>query len=590
MTDEKLSKKVKQFLQDKKYSQVNGSVKDGIVYLEGHLDNWEDVVALGHEIAKLKGVEEVVSDVHSNDQVTVTQPHLRLSKKIYDPVLPKKADVIIIGGGVVGCFIARELSRYKLDTVLLEKESDICGLATRANSAQIHTGVGESSGTLKRKLCIKSWPLFDKICEELDVPYNKTGLLIVVTKDSLSKNIPAPFRSFISKYLLPVPIWLTARMAKDKPSVIRKGKLLRMEPHLTENALVGVFMPNYGMVDPFRLTLSLAENAIQNGAKIFIDSEVTGIKVENEKVSQVITTRGTIETNFVVNAAGVYADRIAEMAGTREFTIHPRKGGMILFDKKMSNYVTHQINEFKLPRNEYTKGGAVLKTTEGNINFGPSAFESPDKEDTSMSKDDIDNVMEKYSAVLSSFPKKSVITYFSGVRACTYKEDFIIKPSRNVKGLIHAAGIQSPGLTCAPTIASMIVEILKEEGLPMEEKESFNSASKRGAVFRELGVDGKEKIIAEDKLYGNVVCRCEHVTEAEIVKAIHSPVPALTVDAVKRRTRAGMGRCQSGFCGHLVARILARELGVPMEEITKNGGNSHLFVGETKDFLLEDNR
>jgi glycerol-3-phosphate dehydrogenase len=583
MTDEKTAKKVKQFLQDKKYVQINGSVKDGIVYLDGHLDNWEDVVELGHEIAELKGVEEVVSNVHSNDPVRPAQAHLRLSKKIYDPPLPKKVDVVVIGGGVVGCFVARELSRYKLDTVLLEKESDICGAATRSNSAQIHTGVGESSGTLKRKLCIKSWPLFDKICSELDVRYSKTGLLVVITKDSLSKKIPSPLRNFISKYLLPLPIWVTAKMAKDKPAIVRRKKLLQMEPHLTEKAMVGVLMPNYGIVDPFRLTLSLAENAIQNGAKIFIDSEVTGIKVDDKKVTQVATTRGTIETSYVVNAAGVYADRIAEMAGAREFTIHPRKGGTLLFDKKMSNYVTHQINEFKLPRDEHTKGGAVMKTVDGNINFGPSAVEIPDKEDTSISKHDIDNILEKYSTVLCNFPKRSVITYFSGVRACTYKEDFIIRPSRNVKGLIHTAGIQSPGLTCSPTIAHMVVELLKEEGLPMEEKESFNPVSKRATVFRELPVDGKKEVIAKDKLYGNVVCRCEHVTEAEIIKAIHSPIPALTADAVKRRTRAGMGRCQGGFCGHLVARILARELGVPMEEITKNGGDSHLFVGKTKE-------
>jgi glycerol-3-phosphate dehydrogenase len=589
MKDKKLGKKVKQFLEDKKYFQINSSVNDGIVYLDGHLDNWENIVELGHKIGQLKGVEEVVNDVLSNDSVkATTEPKIRLSKKFYDPILPKKADVVIVGGGVVGCFIARELSRYKLDVVLLEKESDVCGGATKANSAQIHTGVGESFGTLKRKLCVKSWPLFDKISDELDVPYDKTGLLIVITNDSLSKNIPGPFRHFLCKYLVPLPIWITAKMAKDKPKIVRKGKLLKMEPYLSEKALVGVLMPNYGIIDPFRLTFSLAENAIQNGVKIFIDTEVTNIKVENKKISGVVTTRGTIDTDFIVNAAGVYADRIAEMAGTREFTIHPRKGGTVLFDKKTDKYATHQLNEFKLPRNEHTKGGGVLKTADGNINFGPSAFEVPDKEDTSISKEDLDNILEKYATVFSYFPKKSVITYFSGLRACTYKEDFIIKPSKNVKGLIHAAGIQSPGLTCSPTIATMILEILEKEGLPMEEKEAFNPISKRAVVFRELTLEGKKNVVAEDKLYGNVVCRCEHVTEGEIVKAIHSSIPALTVDAVKRRTRAGMGRCQSGFCGHLVAKILARELGVPMEEITKNGGDSRLFIGKTKEFLAED--
>ncbi len=588
MKDEELDRKVKQSLKEFVF-QINSTVKDGIVYLDGHVDNWENVVELGHRVGKIKGVEEVVNDILSNEPAgEVAQPQVRLPKKIYDPILPKKADVVIIGGGVIGSFIARELSRYKLDIVLLEKESDVCGAATRSNNAQIHTGVGESSGTLKRKLCIKSWPLFDKISDELDVPYNKTGLLVLVTKDSLSKKIPTPLRHFLCKYLIPLPIWIMAKRAKDKPKIVRKAKLQQMEPYLTENALVGVLMPNYGIIDPFRLTLSLAENAVQNGAQVFIDTEVTGIKVEDKKIKAVVTTRGMIDTDFVVNAAGVYADRIADIAGTREFTIHPRKGGTVLFDKKTNKYAAHQLNEFKLPRDEHTKGGGVLKTPEGNINFGPSAVEVPDKEDTSMSREDLDNILEKYSTVFSSFPKKSVITYFSGLRACTYKEDFLIKPSKNVKGLIHAAGIQSPGLTCSPTIARMILEILGKEGLPMSEKENFNPLSKRVPVFRELTLEEKKKIVSEDKLYGNVVCRCEHVTEGEIVKAIHSPIPALTVDAIKRRTRAGMGRCQSGFCGYLVARILARELGIPMEEITKNGGNSRLFIGKTKELLAGD--
>jgi glycerol-3-phosphate dehydrogenase len=588
MKDEKLEKKVKQFLAEEGYLQISCSVKDGIAYLNGRLDNWEKVVELGHGIGKIKGVEEIVNDVTSEDAVkAVTQPRTKLSKRLYDPTLPKKADVVIVGGGVVGCFIARELSRYKLDIVLLEKESDVCGGATKANSAQIHTGVGEKSGTLKKKLCVKSWPLFDKISSELDVPHEKNGLLTVITKDSLPKSIPGPIRKFLCEYLIPIPIWITARRAKDKPKIVRKGKLLKMEPDLTEKALLGVLMPNYGIIDPFRLTIALAENAVKNDARIFIDTEVTGINVEDKKIRGVVTTRGTIETDFVVNAAGVYADRIAEMAGTREFSIHPRKGGIILFDKKTDKFVAHQLNEFKLPRNEYTKGGGVLRTADENINFGPSALEVPDREDTSISREDIDNILEKYATVFSDFPKKLVIAYFSGVRACTYKEDFVIKPSKNVKGLIHAAGIQSPGLTCSPTIAGMILEILRQEGLPLKEKEAFDPICKRAAVFRELTLEEKKNIVAEDRLYGNVVCRCEHITEAEIVKAIHSPVPALTVDAVKKRTRAGMGRCQSGFCGHLVAGILARELGIPLEEVTKKGGDSRLFVGKTKELLME---
>jgi glycerol-3-phosphate dehydrogenase len=244
----------------------------------------------------------------------------------------------------------------------------------------------------------------------------------------------------------------------------------------------------------------------------------------------------------------------------------------------MEGYINHQISELKFPRAPYTKGGAVLMTVDGNPNWGPTANEVPDKEDKSVSKEEIGWIYKKFGTALPNFPKKSVITYFAGLRAPTYKEDFYIKASERIKGFVNVSGIQSPGLTAAPAIAEMVLKILKGLGLKMEKKEDFNPIRKAPPIFDKLCIEEKKKLINQNPLYGKIVCRCEHITEGEILDAIHSSLPALTLDAIKRRTRAGMGRCQGGFCGPRVAKILARELGIPLEEVTKEGGNSNLFI------------
>jgi glycerol-3-phosphate dehydrogenase len=578
MEDAKLKRKIEKLI---KGTGVDVFVDGGIAHLSGELDSWDEVVELGHKVGKLK-VEEVVNDVTAKEVKVKARREegLKLSKKIYNPTLPKSAEVVIIGGGVIGCFIARELSRYDLDIALLEKECDIGEGATKSNSAQIHTGMGEHSGTLKKELCAKSWPLYEKISEELDVPYKKNGLLVVLTRDTLPK-VPSFIGDLITKTIIARVIKGKAKKVGDEPRIVKKEELMEMEPNLTDRALVAVLNPNYGTICPHRLTTALAENAFLNGVNIFLDTEVVGISPSGEG-AKVTTTRGEIEARFIVNAAGVYADRIAEMAGSKEFTIHPRKGSTLLFDKEVGDYVDHQISEIRLPQDPYTKGGAVLKTVDENINWGPTAVETADREDTSVTADEIQSIFKKYGSIIPDFSTNSLITYFSGVRASTYKEDFYIKPSKKVKGLVNVAGIQSPGLTAAPFIAKMVVDILKKLGLEMVEKEDFNPYLKRPIVFEDLNLEEKEKLVAGKPSYGNVICRCEHVTEGEILDAIRSPIPALTLDGIKRRTRAGMGRCQGGFCGPRVAEIIAREFNIPLEEVTKDGGGSELFVGKTK--------
>lgn len=567
--DGKVEKKLKKIL--KAFPSIEGLVRDGIVYLKGELEEWDAVVEVGHRAAEIEGVKEVVNDI------TAGRTMRKRERQTAEGTLPESADVVIIGGGVVGCFIARELSRYDVKIVLLEKEADVGGGATKANSGQIHTGMAEKSGTLKKELCRKSWPLFEKICEELDVPFERNGLLVIVTEDTLPK-IPVLSTALAKHVILPLVV-KRGKEVGDNPQVIKKKELAEMEPYITKKALGAAFMPGYGIICPYKLTIALAENAVANGVSLFLETEVTDIRVTGE-IKEIVTNKGIIKTKFVVNAAGVYADEIGAMAGAREYTIHPRKGSILLFDKALRQYVHHQVSEVRFPQDPHTKGGGVLMSVDGNVHWGPSAREVPDKEDTSVREDDIEVLYKKYRVLFPDFPL-GVITYFSGVRAATYKEDFFIKESEYVKGVVHAAGIQSPGLTAAPAIAEMVVKILKNAGLPLKEKE-FNPKRKAPPIFRELPVEEKKRLIEGNPSYGNVVCRCEHVTEGEILTAIHGVVPAVTMDGVKRRTRAGMGRCQGGFCGPRVARILARELQVPLERVTKDGKGSHLFVGRTK--------
>jgi glycerol-3-phosphate dehydrogenase len=575
ITDQNIEQKIKKYIQ-KNGCPISVSVDNGIVHLTGQVKTWDIVLAIGYYTMSQKGVKGIINDVKTPQKSKKLQPD---QKKIITCNIPQSADVIIVGAGVIGCFIARELSKYSLNVIVIEKEPDVACGATKANNSQIHTGIGEKSGTLKKKLCAESWPLYSDIAQQLDIPYKKNGLLIVITKDTLPDWVPSFISIPLSKYLIPFIVKRKGKQVGDTPKIINKKELQKIEPNITERAVSAVLLPGYGMICPYKLTIALAENALQNGVTFLLETEVTGIEVDNNTVKSVITDRGKIKTNYIVNAAGVYADKISKMAGIQEYTIHPRKGSIILFDKKLQGFITHQISELILPQDPYTKGGGILETVDGNMLWGPTAVEVLNKEDTSVTAEEID-ILDKYHSLIPGFPK-DVITYFAGVRAPTYTEDFVIKPGK-IKNFVHAGGIQSPGLTAAPKIAEMVVKILHEQGLLLKENKSFEPDRMSSPVFRELPAKEKQELIDENPLYGNVVCRCEQVTEAEVVNAIHSILPAVTMDAVKRRTRAGMGRCQGGFCGPRVAEILARELDIPLEEVTKKGNGSDIITEKTK--------
>ena len=590
--DQKIVKKLEKKIVKKGFPDVKISAEEGIVRLNGRVSSWSEVITLGYLAAKTKGVKGVINDVTAGEIERKGEEKKVTKRGVYENVsLPKRADVVIVGGGVIGCFIARELSRYKLDVVLLEKESDVACEATKANSGVVHSGIGESSGTLKQKLNVKGNKMCDKVCEELNVPFERDGLLIVITTETLPPKVRKVLPSFISNFIcekiIPYVIFRKGKKAGIPLRPVKREELLEMEPNITDKAIVGVYSPTYGVVYPYEITIALAENAIQNGVKIALNTEVEDILVEDGKVKGVLTDRGTIEAEYVINAAGIFADEVAEMAGAREFSIHPRKGSIIIFDKDMKGYINHSLSELILPQDPHTKGGGIFTTVDGNPNWGPDAIEVSDKYDKSVTAEEIDTIFE-CGSLLPDFQKSSLITYFAGLRAATYEEDFFIKASENVLGFVNVAGIQSPGLASSPAIAEMVRGILREIGLKMREKEEFNPIRRAIPKFSNLSIEEKKKLIKENPLYGNVICRCEHVTEGEVVDAIHRPLPATTVDAVKRRVRAGMGRCQGGFCGPKVARLLARELNIPLEEVTKDGPGSNLFVGKTKSLLAEE--
>jgi glycerol-3-phosphate dehydrogenase len=513
--------------------------------------------------------------------------------RIERPALPSRAGMVIVGAGIIGCSIAREAARYTPDIVVLEKESDVSCGTSKANNAEVHSGIGEDAGTLKQRLNVRGNQLYDEFVRGLGVELKRQGLLIVVTQRAVpvdeTGGLSEAEREDILTRKIPEGIIAYGEKAGIKGlRALTRDEIFRMEPNVTREAVAGVFDPTYGLISPYKLTIALAEHAVINGARVFLDTTVTGFRVGDGAVKAVITDRGEIETSMVVNAAGVFADEVADMAGAGGFVIHPRKGATLLFDRQVTaEYVKSSVAEFRMPGQKTTqsKGGGAMPTAEGNLQLGPTAIETGDKYDTSISAEEIEEIFARFYYLLPEFPREALISAFSGIRAPTLEEDFVIEASGAVRGFVNVAGIQSPGLASAPAIAEMVIGILHDLGLSTQAREDFDPVRPAPFKFSELTNAERNRLIGEDPRWGNVICRCETVTEMEVVSAIHSIIPATNMDAVKRRTRTGMGRCQGGFCGNRVASILARELGIHVTAVTKDGEGSPVFLGGAKDFL-----
>lgn len=476
-------------------------------------------------------------------------------------------DVIIIGAGVCGVAVARELSRYRVNACVLEKEEDVCCGTSKANSGIVHAGYDAEPGTLKARLNVRGNKLMERLSEELDFPFKRTGSLVICRDE---EGMPALRRLYDKGIENRVP----------DLKILDREEVLEMEPNAAEDVYAALYAPTAGIVCPFSLNIALAENAYMNGIDFKFDTEVQEIvKIENGY--EIRTGNGTFQTGYVVNAAGVYADKFHNMVSGKKIHITPRRGDYCLLDKNAGSHVGRTI--FTLPT-KYGKGVLVTPTVHGNLLVGPTAIDVEDKEGTNTTAAGLDEVISKAGQSVRDLPMRQVITSFAGLRAHEDGDEFIIGEPEDAQGFIDCAGIESPGLTSAPAIGKMAAGILREK-LHLEEKDDF-IAERKGILDPDtLTKEERAELIRREPAYGNIICRCEMVTEGEIIDAIRRPLGAKSLDGVKRRTRAGMGRCQSGFCSPRTMEILARELGISMADITKSGGASKLVVGINKDTL-----
>lgn len=474
-------------------------------------------------------------------------------------------DAIVIGAGVVGSAVARELSRYNCKACVIEKEVDVCCGTSKANSGIVHAGYDAKQGSLKAKLNLAGNKMMRELSEELDFAYENTGSFVVCTK----KEEIARLEELLNKG--------HENGIEGLEIITDRKRIFEMEPNLSDEVVAVLYAPTAGIVCPFNLNIALAENANTNGVEFKFNTEVKEIFKDREAWI-VKTDKEDLKAKVVVNAAGVYADKIHNMVSEEKINIVPRKGEYYLLDKSEGNHVKRTI--FALP-NEYGKGVLVTPSAEGNLIIGPTAHDIEDKEGINTTVSGLIEVKTKAALSVKNIAMDKVITTFAGLRAHEGGDDFIIGEIKDAPGVFDCAGIESPGLTSAPAIGNMVANMIKEK-LNLEENKNFNGKRKGITSMEKLSMEEYSQLINENPQYGNIICRCETVSEGQIVESINRPIGATTMDGVKRRTRAGLGRCQSGFCGPKVMEILARETGKSILEITKDGDNSKMLVGITK--------
>lgn len=473
-------------------------------------------------------------------------------------------DVAVIGAGIIGCGIARELSKYKLKTVLIEKEPDVADATTKANSAIIHAGYDAKPGTNKAKFNALGNPMFDTLCRELDVPFKRVGSLVLAFSEEETNTLHKLYEQ-----------GLTNRIPQLE--LIGREELVRMEPNISRNAVGALYARTGGVIGPWELAIALAENAADNGVEVLLDSEVTAIdKLEDGFTVHMYDREAgekQLKTKYIVNCAGLYSDKIYGMVAEPDFKILPRRGQYNIFDKSVGNYVNMVI--FQCP-SKLGKGVLVSPTVHGNLLIGPDAEDIDGRAELQTTAEGLEFIRQHASRSVEKLPMGSVITSFSGIRARADRDDFIIEESKQVKGFINVAGIESPGLSSAPAIAVYVVDILRDINNGLEVNEAFVGERRKRIKFMELSDEEKNELIKKQPGYGRIICRCESVTEGEIVDAIHRKVGARTVDGVKRRVRPGTGRCQGGFCSPRVMEILARELQADIKDIVKDRAASYI--------------
>ena len=472
-------------------------------------------------------------------------------------------DVVIIGAGVIGGAVARELSKYKLDICIVEKCADVAMGATRANSAIVHAGFDAKEGTLKAKLNVMGSEMMEAYAKELGVKYKRNGSLVVGFSDEDRETLDE----------------LRVRGEKNGVRglrVISREEILKIEPSVGEGVTCALLAPTGAIICPYELCMATVGNAMDNGAELKLNFEVKSI----EKIDggyRVSSENDSIEAKYVINCAGVYSDEIAAMTGDESFEVIPRRGEYMLLDKECGSLVSHTI--FRCP-SKMGKGILVSPTVDGNLLLGPTAENIEDKEDKATTAAGLAKVRMQAAEQVAGINFGKIITSFTGLRSVGSTGDFIINEK---DGFINCAGIESPGLSSAPAIGAYVRELLEAAGAVLEPDESFVGTRRPMHYFKECTDEEKNAIIAENPAYAHIICRCEMTSEGEIVEAIHTNPKPHDLDAVKRRTRSGMGRCQGGFCSPYVVEILARELGMEYIDVTKFGGESYINIGKTKE-------
>jgi glycerol-3-phosphate dehydrogenase len=479
-------------------------------------------------------------------------------------LMDKTVDVIIIGGGVIGCAIAYELSKLSLKICVLEAEADLAFGASGANTGLVHAGFDPKPGSLKAKYNVEGNKLFPKLAEDLNIQFQQTGALVLAKTDNeLSKLEELKHRGKENKVLD-----LNIKTGED---------LSKIEPNINKDILWALHAPSAGIISPYEFTIALAECAAGGGTEFLLNTHALEINLKNGSVHQVITNKSKIKTSFIINAAGIFSDDIAKMVGLNTLNIHPRRGEYLVFDKSVSGLVRHTL--FPVP-SKVSKGIIVTPTVEGNILVGPNAEDIDDKSDKSTTSEGLEEVYKGSKKLVPNLSKKDVIATFSGIRPVPDVQDFIIG-STQIPGFINAAGISSPGLTAAPAIAKAVVSIVSNDEiskkLKIKPNPKFNTRREKQIGLKNTVPAKFDEIIRKNSTYGHVVCRCEHVTEGEVLQAIHTCPGATTLKGIKYRTRAGLGRCHGAFCNQSVIFILSSELGIPVENVTLSGPGSEIL-------------
>lgn len=483
--------------------------------------------------------------------------------------MSKKYDVIIVGAGISGCSVAWKLARYNLDILLLEKDPDVATGTTKANTAIIHAGYNADPEKQKGRLNKKGNVQIKDIVNDLSVPFEQIGSLVVgMEDDDLS--------------VLDELLEKGQKNGVEGLEIVDKEWLQREEPHLSDKAVRALWAPTAGIITPWEFALAMAENAVANGAEVMLETEVQDVYTEDGKVTGVKTNQGDFAADYVINAAGLYADDVARMVGIEKIDIHPRKGEYYIYDHAKDFEINHVL--FPIPT-KISKGIVCTKTVEDNLLIGPTSDFVDSKEDLATTREGLDHVYRGAKKMFPDLTLKDTIRVFAGLRAADTTEDFVIEAAEDVEGFINVAGIQSPGLSSAPAIADLVAEILEDEGLALEEKKDVIETREEPARFYEISNEERAEYAEKDKDYGQIICRCETVSLKEIKDAINGPIPARTVNAVKRRTRAGAGRCQGGFCGPRVTQIIADELGIDPTEVRLEKDNSNIIEHKIKGLL-----